>query len=226
MAGLGRCEGTAAHSELPPESVPCSLEAGEGPALPGLGRQEPLEKPAQAPGWGCPATRRLWGGSRAQPGPGMETTQSPAGSRGCPGVSEIPRKNDGFGSSAGRQGQSCCSGREIPLGSAHTQPGGASQPARCHPSSALGMPGVFPGIGQAAPSSHPDSQQESPGATRCPRRVLGSLAGLEEQPCRGRSRVQAGRSRGWDGGGRDGCQERRAPGTESSWSHPGCPTWP
>ncbi|XP_059717818.1 basic proline-rich protein-like [Haemorhous mexicanus] len=119
------------------------------------------------------------------------------------------------------QGESCCSGREIPLGSAHAQ---LEVPPSLHgaiPALALGMPGVFPGTGQAAPSSHPDSQQEPPGATWCPRRAPepwgpgqpGRAGGAALQR---REQGPGWQEPGWDGGGRAGCQERRAPGTASS----------
>lgn len=131
MGCLGRCEGTAAHPEFPPESLPCSL---------GLERAQPGQagatgKTTTGTGLGmCSHKETLgWhqgsGGARNgnHPEPSWEQGLLRAGQR-CQLLSQLPWKNDGFGGSGG---QSCCSGSEIPLGSAHRQPGGAS---RCHPS--------------------------------------------------------------------------------------------
>lgn len=244
MGCPGRCEGTAAHSEFPPQSVPCSLQAGEGPARPAWAARShrlSLEKPpwkkkkppwknhpgktttgtglgmsthSDTRGWQQPrqgqrGTARARNGNHPEPSLGMGTGGAGRSVSCCQ-----EWENDGFGSSGGMQGESCCSGCEIPLGSAHTQPGGASRPPRCHPSPGLWESQEFsPGIGQA---SDPGARQESLRASVCPTGAVGSRAawqGLEEQPCRGRSRVQAGRSREWGEGGRDGCQELRAPGT-------------
>ena len=44
---VGRCDGTGAHTKFSPESVPCSLKAGEGPAHFALASQEPTAIPGK-----------------------------------------------------------------------------------------------------------------------------------------------------------------------------------